>query len=98
MLNLPAQEDFAISHLGYQTIDQFISRQSRYARIKAQNLYDSGMRFSWTSLSWMPLREFLVRYIRHMGFLDGFYGFVLTFLMMVYQIEIQIKLWELEQK
>jgi len=95
--NLPAKEDLAIIHFGYSSVGQFIDRQSRYGVIKAQNLYDLGVRFSWMSFFWNPTREFLVRYIRHLGFLDGFYGFALSFLMMVYQMEVMIKLWELEK-
>lgn len=97
VLDLPAKEDLAIIHQSYQTIEQFIDRQSRYATIKAQNLFDSGVRFSRIGFFWNPLRELLVRYIKHLGFLDGSYGFVLTYLMMIYQIEVQVKLWELEQ-
>jgi len=97
ILNLSAKENLAIIHFGYQNIEQFIDRQSRYSTIKAQNLYDSGIRFSWISFFWNPKREFLVRYIRHLGFLDGFYGFALSFLMMIYQLEVMIKLWELEK-
>lgn len=96
--NLPAKKDLAIIHFGYQSVEQFIDRQSRYGAIKAQNLYDLGVRFSWMSFFWNPTREFLVRYIRHLGFLDGFYGFALTFLMMVYQLEVMIKIWELERQ
>ncbi|TSC87758.1 MAG: glycosyl transferase family protein [Microgenomates group bacterium Gr01-1014_7] len=97
VLDLPAREDLAIIHFGYQSIEQFIDRQSRYSTIKAQNLYESGVRFSWFSFFWNPFREFIVRYIRHAGFLDGFLGLSLTFLMMVYQLQVLIKLWELEQ-
>ncbi|MBI3103827.1 glycosyltransferase family 2 protein [Candidatus Daviesbacteria bacterium] len=97
VLELSATEDLAMVHYGYQSVNQFINRQSRYATIKAQNLYDEGMRFSWVSFFGNPVREFLVRYIRHLGFLDHFYGFALTYLMMVYQIEVQIKLWELKK-
>ena len=97
VLNLPAKEDLAIEHYGYSSIEEFISRQSRYSTIKAQNLYEQGIRFSWVGFFWSPIREFLVRYIRHLGFLDGFYGFALTFLMMIYQLQVIIKLWELEK-
>lgn len=95
---LPAKEDFAILHFGYQSIEDFISRQSRYSTVKAQHLFEGGVRFSWVNFFWNPIREFLVRYIRHLGFLDGFYGLALTYLMMIYQLEVAIKLWELEKK
>lgn len=94
---LPAKEELAIIHHGYKSISQFMDRQNRYSAIEVDYLFETGERFSWVSFFWKPLREFLVRYIRHAGFLDGFYGFALTYLMMVYQLEVQIKLWELEK-
>lgn len=97
ILNLDAKEDLAIIHHGYESINQFIGRQNRYSSVAAQNLYDEGVRFSWFNLFWKPMREFLVRFIRHLGFIDGFYGIVLTYLMMVYQLQVMIKLWELER-
>ena len=94
---LPAKENLAIIHYGYDNLDQFIIRQNRYSEIEAENLFHGGIRFSWFDFFWKPTREFLVRFIRHNGFLDGFYGFALTYLMMIYQLEVQIKLWELEK-
>lgn len=97
ILNLPAKENLAIIHFGYDSIRQFMDRQNRYSTIEAQHLYKAGKRFSWRSCFWMPIREFLVRFIKHEGFLDGFHGFALTFLMMVYQLEVMIKLREMEK-
>lgn len=98
ILNLEAKESLAITHFGYESITQFIDRQNRYSTQEAENLHKMGVRFSLKLLFWKPAREFLVRFIRHTGFLDGFLGFSLTFLMMTYQLEIMIKLWELEQE
>ncbi len=98
ILNLNAEEDLAILHFGYNSINEFINRQDRYSTIEAKNLYDGGLRFSWSLFFWRPFREFLVRFVRHAGFLDGFYGFALVYLMMVYQLEVMIKLWEMEKK
>lgn len=95
---LAAKENLAIVHYGYNNLDQFIARQNRYSNIQAQHLYQEGSRFSWFNFFWKPFREFLVRFISYEGFLDGFYGFALTYLMMVYQIQVQIELWELERK
>lgn len=98
ILKLPADEDIAILHYGYGSIKQFIDRQNRYSEIEAEQRFKEGVRFSWINFFWWPTREFLVRFIKHMGFMDGFYGFALTFLMMVYKLEILIKLWEKEEK
>lgn len=98
ILNLEAREDLAIIHHSYQTIAEFIDRQNRYSTIEAKNLHDSGMKFSWICFFWRPVREFLVRFVRHLGFLDRFYGFVLVYLMMVYQLQVMIKLREMEEQ
>lgn len=98
IFNLEAREDLAIVHFGYNSVTEFMDRQNRYSTIEAENLFSSGVRFSWVTFFWKPKREFLVRYIRHNGFLDGFYGFALTILMMVYQLKVMVKLWELERQ
>lgn len=98
VLNLPAEESLAILHFGYQSINEFISRQIRYSGIEAKSLYEDGVRFSWPSFFWKPTREFLVRFLRHRGFLDGFYGLALTILMMIYQMTVLVKIWELEKE
>lgn len=98
ILNLEAREDLAITHFGYESVAEFMDRQNRYSTIEAENLFSSGVRFSWVSFFWKPKREFLVRFIRHVGFLDGFYGLTLTILMMIYQLQVMVKLWELERQ
>lgn len=97
VFEMPTKENLAIVHLGYKTVDDFLARQNRYSEIEAKNLFDLGIKFSWSSFFWKPIREFLVRYIRHMGFLDGFYGFSLTIMMMIYQLQVMVKLRELEK-
>lgn len=96
-LKLEADESVAIIHHGYESVKQFIDRQNRYSEIEAEQRFKQGERFSWINFFWRPKREFLVRYMKHAGFMDGFYGFALTFLMMLYQLEVMIKLWELEK-
>lgn len=98
VLNLQANGDLAIIHHGYDSISQFIDRQNRYSEIEAEQRYKEGERFSWLNFFWWPIREFLVRFIKHSGYLDGFYGFTLSFLMMVYKMTVSVKLWEKEQQ
>lgn len=98
MLSLQAKEDLAIEHFGYDSISEFLDRQNRYSTIEAENLFSNGVKFSLLNLFWKPKREFLVRFLRHAGFLDGFEGFALTILMMIYQVQVMIKLWELEKQ
>lgn len=94
LIELEEREELAIIHNGYKSVNEFLSRQNRYSSIEAENMFKDGVRFSWILFFWKPTREFLVRFIKHFGFLDGFIGFVLTDLMMVYQLQVMIKLWE----
>lgn len=98
VLNLPAKENLALIHFGYSSVKEFLDRQNRYSTIEAQNRFDNGERFSWWRFVWLPKREFLSRYIKHQGYLDGFLGFALVLLLMIYQISVQVKVWELQQK
>ncbi len=96
-VNLPAQEKYAIEHYGYDNIFEFIERQNRYSTVEAENRLKNGEHFSWFKFFWWPKREFLVRYIKHLGFLDGFYGFILSYLMSIYKISVQVKMWEVKR-
>lgn len=94
IVDLPASEELAINHYGYKSFNEFIDRQNRYSGIEARNRLESGEKFSWLNFFWWPTREFLARYIKHAGFLDGFYGFSLTYLMMAYKVMVLVKIWE----
>lgn len=98
ILQLLANPDLAISHYGYHDINQFIDRQNRYSEVEAEQRFNHGERFSWGNFVWKPTREFLVRFVKHQGYLDGFLGFSLTFLMCIYKLMVEIKLWELSYK
>lgn len=98
ILKLPAQEELAIEHLNYDSVSEFLSRQNRYSEVLAQNYYDEGEKFSWFNFFWRPTRISLQRYLRHVGFLDGFYGLALCFLAVIAQISTEVKLWEKTKK
>jgi (heptosyl)LPS beta-1,4-glucosyltransferase len=93
-LGLPAKEKYAIEHYGYDTVSEFLERQNRYSSVEAKNRLDSGEKYSLCNLIWWPTREFLARYIKHLGFLDGFDGFMLTYLMVVYKTSVVVKMRE----
>lgn len=98
ILKLPKDGNLAIIHFGYDNFSQFIDRQNRYSEVEAQQRFGEGERFSLSNIIWKPAREFLVRFVKHQGYLDGFYGFSLTILMCIYKLMVEVKLWELSQK
>lgn len=95
IIDLPSQTDLAIWHYGYDNFADFWQRQKRYSSVEAANLYQEGRRFSTFRLFWNPLRIFLVRCIKHQGYLDGLEGIYLIVGLMYFSIVTEIKLLKL---
>lgn len=91
-MELPNEEAIAIRHYGYDNLGQFFQKQINYSKIEARNRIEEGEGFSILRLLWMPLREFLARYIKHQGFKDGWVGFCLVVGLMMYQVLVQINI------
>jgi glycosyltransferase involved in cell wall biosynthesis len=91
-IDLPADPELAIVHLGYASKSAFIIRQNRYASLEAAYRYKRGQRFSLVDCLWEPLREFLVRFVKYRGYLDGEAGVFLVLALMVYRLRISWKL------
>ncbi len=98
IFELPGTENLAIVHKQYDNIYEFLARQNRYSEIEAENLIQRGVDPTFFNLFWWPIRVFLSRFIRHFGFLDGFEGFSLTYLMMIYKVSVWVKIWERSKK
>ncbi len=90
--DLPADEKMGLLHYGYANRKQFITKQNRYADVEAQNRLAEGKHFSLRLLFWMPMREFLGRFIKHKGYLDGFNGIFLVAVLMYYQVMVQLNM------
>lgn len=93
VLDLEAKDLLAIEHYGYNNFSEFFDRQNRYSNIEAER-----GKFDPINLIWKPLREFLVRFVKHGAFLDGFLGMALVYALMITQFTIQVKLWEKSPK
>lgn len=92
---VPNKAKYSIFHFGYDSFFDFIDRQNRYSTIRAQEKYLAGDKFSYRSFFYHPLKEFLARYIKHRGFLDGKQGIFLTLNLMLYHCFVEWKLLEL---
>jgi len=82
-------------HYQYETVSDFFEMMNNYSTIEARKRYKDGERFSFFGLIFLAKYNFIVRYFYRLGFLDGWRGFVLSFLMAIYHIEVNVKLWEL---
>lgn len=81
-------------HHQYETVKEFMDMMNKYSEIEAQRRVEQGSNFSFFRFLFDPLYNFFVRYFYRLGFLDGWRGFVLSYLMAIYHIQIWIKVWE----
>lgn len=85
-------------HNSHKTISEFFESNNFYSSILAQSMHKKNIRFSFLKMFWDPIFEFFVRYFYKLGFLDGWRGFTLSFLMAIYQLIVWVKVWEQEQR
>jgi glycosyltransferase involved in cell wall biosynthesis len=67
-------------HQNYVSVEQFVNKLNNYT--SRENKFHN------------PIYEFLRRYIWHRGFLDGWHGLFLSYLMMYYHTVVWVKLWQ----
>lgn len=82
-------------HYSHDTINEFIKSNNFYSTLEAKSLHKKGVRFSFFKMIWQAGFEFFIRYFYKMGFLDGWRGFCLSYLMGIYKLMVWIKLWSL---
>lgn len=97
IFDLPAKEDLAIIHYAYNNLAEFLTRLNRYTTAQAQEKFGWQEKFKIQMLFLAPLGEFLRRFVKGLGFLDGTHGVVLTILQMFSQFLVWGKLWEREK-
>ena len=86
------EEQYAIIHHNYESIDQYLEKAISYAKSEALSLPS----FSLGEALKKALSEFVSRYFADEGYKDGMHGFVLAFLQMFYYILVYI--YYLEKK
>lgn len=92
-IDLPADPDIAIVHYGYDNLTQFFDRQNRYSTIEAEE-QSKTQKYSAIRTFFQIAKIWLARYVKHLGFLDGYSGLFLVYSLMITQISISVKLWE----
>lgn len=81
-------------HYQYETVTEFLDMVNSYTRQEAEERKEKGVSFSYFRLFFDPALSFFRRFIYKRGFLDGWRGFVLSYLMAVYHMSIWVKIWE----
>lgn len=93
-IKLEANEENAIIHYNYQTLDQYLERLNRYTNQQAKELIEEGYKFHWTDLISKPLSEFLSRYFANGGYKDELHGLVLSLLQSYSELIKYLRIWE----
>lgn len=76
-------------HWNYRTVDQFIAKLNLYTTLESQN-----KKFNPLMVIIYPVWKFIRHYILFLGFLDGWHGLALSYLMAVYGLVIYVKAWQ----
>lgn len=83
-------------HYQDKTVAEFFQTINNYTEREAQEKMKNGVNFSYFRLFFDPALSFFRRFVYKKGFLDGWRGFVLSYMMAVYRMTTWIKVWEYE--
>lgn len=92
---LPDSENMAIVHYNYESLNQFLERNRRYAKIQALELVNQkNYQLSHKDLVILPLGEFLSRFFAGEAYKDGTHGLALSLLQAWVKLLTYLKVWE----
>ena len=82
-----------LRHYPHPDIAAFLRQINRYSSIRAQELFDAGIRANILQIICYPLFKFLWLWIGKTGFVDGTPGFIHAMTMAWYTFLVRGKLW-----
>lgn len=89
-LLLPENEELAIIHYNYESLDEFMLKMIRYAKADASNRSDYSIAKALAD----GTQEFISRYFAFDGYKSGMHGFALSFLQLLYYPLVYFYFWE----
>jgi glycosyltransferase involved in cell wall biosynthesis len=85
-----------LEHFTYRSLSDFIQRVDRYSTLAAREMRKEGRRFRYTDLFLRPPFTFMQMYLIRAGFLEGYFGVLLSILYSFYTFVKYSKLKELQ--
>jgi glycosyltransferase involved in cell wall biosynthesis len=85
-----------MEHYTYKSLEDFMSRLDRYSTLAAQELLKGKKTYGILHIVFRPFYTFISMYLLRLGFLEGYYGFVISVLYAFYTFLKYIKLRELQ--
>jgi glycosyltransferase involved in cell wall biosynthesis len=83
-------------HYSYESISSHVLQTNKFSSIEAEALYQKGKRATIIKLVTRPLYQFFKDYFLKLGFLDGRYGFIISFINAQYVLLKYAKMLDLE--
>ena len=87
-----------LEHYTYKSIDDYLCRMNKYARLAAEEMSRNGKSVNYFDLLSRPLITFLKMFLLRRGFLEGYRGLILSYLYASYTLSKYSKLWEMKKK
>jgi glycosyltransferase involved in cell wall biosynthesis len=85
-----------MEHYTYKTISDYLKRLDRYSTLAARELQKEKKRYGIHHIVFRPLYTFFHMYVIRLGFLDGYFGLMLSILYSFYTFSKYIKLQEFQ--
>lgn len=96
-IEVEAEEDLAIIHHHYDSVEQYLERMNRYTSQQVKMKLAENYKFTWKDLIGKPVDEFLSRYFFGEGYKDGVHGLALSLLQGFSELVLYLKLWQAEK-
>lgn len=84
-------------HYPYSSFSEYLKKSNRYTSLSAQEMIEKGEKPSFGGYflaEWRAIKTFLLLFIRHKGFMDGFPGFVFSLYSGLHHVTSYVKFWE----
>jgi len=88
------EEHLSILHHNYDSIDDFVSRMMRYAKVEALEKIERKEEYHLREATQKAVSEFVSRYFAGEGYKDGMLGFTLAILQLFYSFLVYFYYWE----
>lgn len=67
-----------ILHYSFDSVEEHLARNERMSSIAAVSIIEAGKKKHWSKIFLSPAWSFFHGYILRLGFLDGYYGFIIA--------------------
>ncbi len=87
-----------IDHYSHPSLFQSLAKLDKYSSLEALDRFAGRKRIRWYDFFFHPLGNFLLKYVRQKGFLDGMRGFLLCWISALLKMVLYMKMWQLQKE